>query len=223
MFTILYSRPKKFPAGPVRTLLTQHVPLYSWLCGEEDNGADDCAYEYGRPILVSGRGNSEAVFVEIDVDHAPTEDRPPAPGETRFAVRVKRPTTESDTLAERIAAVTALAMASIDEEGAQLRFDGTDAWLGLDRVVRLGELVLGGETIADIVADLAAAAPAVPVAAPLSVKGETSTAAKIAHAPDTAPLPRERRALRTPEPADPATPPRPVFGRRTGGFGKRGL
>lgn len=157
MFTILYSKPKKFPAGPVRTLLEQHVPLYSWTCGEEDDGTDKCAYEYDRSILISGRANSEAVFVEIDVDHGAADDRPPAPGHQWFAVKVKRPTTENDTLAERIAAIMASTMAFIDKEGVQVRFDGTEKWIGLEDIVRMTELVLGGEKIADMVAGISAA------------------------------------------------------------------
>lgn len=215
MFTILYSRPKRFPAGPVRTLLSQHVPLYSWTGGEEDDGSADCAYEYERPILVSGRANNDAVFVEVDVQQGAIEDVPPPPGDAWFAVRAKRPTTESEPLAERIAAVMASSMARIDTEGVVVRFDGTDKWIGLEDVVRLCDLVIGGEKITDMVAGI----------------GDPSQQAPRFDAPDPG-LQLGRAQNQTIErgnmspsrqPDSEPAPTRPAFGRRTGGFGKRGL
>ncbi|MBT8428231.1 MAG: DUF4261 domain-containing protein [Erythrobacter sp.] len=205
MFTILYSRPKKFPAGPIRTLLEQHVPLYSWICGEDDDGTPECAFEYGRPILVAGRGNNDAVFVEIDLDHRPAKCLPPAPGgEWPMRVRVKRPTTDNDTLAERIGAVISSTMTFIDKEGVQLRFDDTDKWIGLEDTVRLTELVIGGERIADMIAGMTsarAAAPARPAAPePIREAGRAASpgngiASKIAGLPYADRRPRERSAI----------------------------
>ncbi len=197
MITILFSRQKLFPAGPVRNLLTQHVPLYRWVVGELDDGQGDCPTPFTTPILVSGRTSSETMFVEVREDQ---RDEPDLPLHVQ-KVRIARPTTDSDMLAERVTTIVASVTAFVDK-AALTRFDGSDRWMSLEELVKLTDLVIKGERLAGILPAFGkqvgafASAPNAPDHAP----EETASAApairsRLANLPFPDRRPRERSAV----------------------------
>lgn len=193
MITILFSKAKLFPAGPVRTLLSKQVPLYSWTCGELDDGQGDCPTPFDRPILIGGRTASHSIFIEVRADH---RDEPGLPPHAQ-KIRIDRPTTDSAALAERIACVIASTTAFVDRDAALLRFDGSDRWMSVEEAVKLTDLVMKGEGLAGILPafgrpagaiDAAPPPPSEPAAAP-------AIASRIANLPYADRRPRERSAI----------------------------
>ena len=146
MITILFSEPKLFAAGPVRNLLKQHVPLYTWTCGEEDDGEGPCPTSLERPVLICGRSNTTSIFVEVREDHRPEDGLPPHAQK----VVIDRPTTDNDTLAERIAMTIATTAAFVDKESVRVRVPGNDQWLRVEEMVLLSERVLEGERLESV-------------------------------------------------------------------------
>lgn len=149
MITLLFSNLKMFAAGPVRNLLKQHVPLYTWTVGEEDDGEGPCPTSLERPVLICGRSNTASIFVEVREDHR-SEDGLPSHAQK---VVIDRPTTDNDTLAERIAMTIATTAAFVDKDHVRVRVPGNDKWLRIEDMVLMSERVLEGERLESVSAE----------------------------------------------------------------------
>lgn len=192
MLTILYTAAKKFPAGPVRNVLAEKVPLYSWTAGEDDDGSPQCAVDYGsRPILLIGRSAAEAIFIEIMGTTATDGSLPPH----AMRVTVRRPSTDNDILAERIGAIVASTLAFIDKNGVKVRFDGWDHWFGLEETVLLASDILEGRRLASAVPAPKAEEPAPTAPPPSDAQASGPLTSRIAGLPIADRLPRERSAI----------------------------
>ena len=145
MAVIVFSQPVPFPIAPLRELLAKHLPLYSWMCGENDTGdAKQMGTLTGHDVI-TGRSPSTTIFTELRAELG--HYREPAPAHEWY-LEVGAPTTELKPVADRIILLTCMCLMIPDSKRAfcQLRPGGN--WLDPEDLLRAFKLVLSGEDIA---------------------------------------------------------------------------
>lgn len=197
MAIVTFSKPVRFPIGPMRALLEQHLPMYKWQCGEDDRGTADEWGLFREHQIISARSSATTVFTELHAWEEPLAV--PAPPHIGY-FRIARPTTELEPIADRIELLLAWSLLCLDEaNGAcQLLPDGN--WLHHDDLKRVVRLVLGGESLRVAeglgrpASQFAAAAP--PVASPGAAPAATATPrGELANLPYPEMSPRKRSAI----------------------------
>ena len=145
MATIVFSKPVPFPIGALREVLTKHLPLYRWQCGEADTGEAKQLGSFTDNPLITGRSEKTVVFVETRAELGTLTT--PAPPHT-WRLRLGQPTTELTAVGDRlILFICEIAMiADPDAAWCQLREGGN--WLTRDDLLRATKLVLAGEPLA---------------------------------------------------------------------------
>ena len=207
MAFVTFRRTIEFDISALRTLLNQHLPLFRWQCGEHDTGEPGQIVPFDRPQLIVGRTSSALVFVELRPHVGQLAGPVPAHS---WHLEIGEPTTEHRQLALRVQLVAAGSAMTADEEAAYCRLRPDGNWLSAADVFRALELLGEG---ADAAIDALGTPPTRfgGIPEPDNVlPGEAREDA----APPAPPL--------QPEPAPPP-PAQPVFGRRVGGFGRKGL
>lgn len=225
MAVVTFSRPVAFPTALLRNLLSQHLPLYRWQCGEEDMGGANEVGGFRPHDIITGRSADTVIFIELHSTLGHFEA--PAPLH-KWHLLVGEPTTELKTIADRITLIICSTVMVEDEREARCQLKAGGNWLGIEDLTRALKLVVGGEDIK--VADglgvppeaLAHAVepmparpgPAVsPVSPPESPAVDEALRSTVVNvSPDI------RRIVGL---ADPSPPAFPV--RRPGGFGRKGL
>ena len=144
MPVVTFTKQVAFPIAAARLMLSQHLPLYKWQCGEDDNGADKQLGAFHSHILITGRSASTVIFVELRAEAGPLEG-PAFPHE--FYVRIGEPTTDLAPIADRIKLAICAALMFMDEQRSvcQLRPGGN--WLRIEDLFKTLELVVGGEDL----------------------------------------------------------------------------
>lgn len=195
---VTFSKQVKFPIAAVRTMLSQHLPIYKWQCGEDDTGAEQQMGAFHPLILVTGRASSALIFTELRA--VPGRLDGPAPPH-QWHLTIGEPTIENDKVSERIKLAICAAVMLEDEEGAMCQLRPGGNWLRVEELHEVFQPVFGGASLA--VAD-GLGTPASRFSGPGAAPG--------------APPPQ------VPPPSPPVSPePPPGFGRRAGGFGRKGL
>ena len=144
MAVVTFSKQVKFPIAAVRVLLTQHLPLYRWQCGEDDTGAEKQMGAFHPLILVSGRASSTLIFTELRA--VPARLDGPAPPH-QWHLRLGEPTIEHKAVADRITLAICAAVMFMDEEGARCQLRPGGNWLRVEELHHVFEQVFGGEDI----------------------------------------------------------------------------
>ncbi|AKH44044.1 hypothetical protein FHS61_001360 [Altererythrobacter atlanticus] len=200
MADLAFGKEIELPAGALRRALSAALPLYVWTCGEDDDGSADCAVPFRRSQLIMGRSAGMIVTMTLEPGWPAAAER----SHHVFTLALHHPTTEDRDLAERMLAVTALALCQADREGSQCRFEG-GPWLDNGQVEQVAEQVMNGKGLPAAIAAFGPVQAAVDGGEPSRPEQVQTPGAK-ADAPPAAP-----------EPA------RAPFVRRAGGFGRKGL
>lgn len=217
MPTILLDHPVPLPVRVLEAELAKAVPGWRWRAGD-DIGAESVALE--RPTTILGKYGEALVIMTVELSHEPLPLETGAPPH-RCRLDLSEPSTDNAELAGRIALVTAAAVLHDHEGHAQIAAEGPwcrSAELKLackaitaDAAARVDECLAGLGTRSSAPATLTE-----PTASPQLEEAGPAPATAESEPPD---------AVSGPDPLRSASPQvlPPVFPRRAGGFGRRGV
>jgi hypothetical protein len=204
--------PITMPAGAMRANLKAALPLWNWMCGDDDMGGPEDLALFHRPQTIMGRNFDDMVIMSV-------EDRPVllppeagAPPHKRY-LHCSQPSTEDTDLAKRIAIVVCGSLVAQDP-GSHWQLECNGRWYSADELGE-GLRLLTSKATSHLPADEAllrqnpALSGAAPPVAPLQDPDEPRPAASV------------------PEPLSGRAQPLPNFlpsaSGRAAGFGRRGL
>lgn len=145
MAIVTFDRAVRFPIGPMHKLLDKHLPLYKWQCGEDDTGAEDQWAAFQPHQIIAGRSNATTIFAELHA-HQELLTVPAPPHRGYF--RIDRPTTDMETIADRIMVVMAWSLICLDPDNGACQLLPGGNWLTTEDLKRATRLILEGEPLA---------------------------------------------------------------------------
>jgi hypothetical protein len=144
MAVVTFRKPVGFPIAPLRELLTRHLPLYRWHCGEGDMGGATDSGAFRDHDIITGRSATTVILTELRATHGQYEATA-APHD--FHLQVGEPTTELKPIADRIVVIVCLGVMMLDPTHARCQLRPGGDWLGSEDLARLLDLLLDGEDL----------------------------------------------------------------------------
>ncbi|WP_343609131.1 DUF4261 domain-containing protein [Novosphingobium sp.] len=145
MPTILFHRPGVLPAGRLRAMLSDALPLYRWICGEDDDGTSGHTIPLRGHHLICGRGDGAPLFVELRwIDSPLTGDNIPHHAEH---VTLSPPTTDNRAEGDLVIALIAQALMSQDGGGIWCRLSSDGGWMAGVSMEEITRRIAAGDTL----------------------------------------------------------------------------